>query len=875
MGFFTKSNAQRKVIAQSHGGRTQGGNASDSGSSPGTEQIRANLANLFREDDGDGEATFCASSESHSQHFASHSPASRYSAPLVAENSRHKSPGSHKSPPNIATRSKSSAPKPASKCESPIRPLMSLASSIENMGSPLEGLTPLSAIAPTLFPDAGKSGIRSPASLGGGPSNSSKWPHQSSKGRGASPRQRSFHMTSPSAQSPNGRKSISSRTNSIQRIARRASSLKRKPSMSMKLTSSISADQEVAQTKSPPPSSSQSHSSVFSRSLQVPVAFSESPTTPHGDLVQADPVRKIPSERPVPVYGSLDDFASQSFDTSTTVSGPGKENAQDELATNSARHQEVAPLPVFSEDVPHTDEKRGNRNEIVEDTSEALAREEPALKADEYLQTELSPDNSFPSPSRSSRNWDCIEAADFKDTYGLDVATARDFPASPSEDGNLEDSVSSPSVCDEGFSPHAQSNENDTDLLAPSAPAHGDAEVPIEETPKKTGLSGAKQKSKGKARKRPPPLLAPEPPSGNSTPNSTSSNGVFASNGDFTTGGFRITSEGMVGKPDRVTRRDSDDAPSTAFVPMTTNDLLLVRGLQEFRKGPTLGMGAAGRVYLAIHEPSGKSMAIKHVNVYDEAKRNQLLKELDTLSSHVSRFLVRFYGAFYDGKGAVHIALEFMDGGCLDSTVAKFGAIPEPVTKMIAVDCLRALRFLHRHNVLHRDFKTANILLSKRSLCAKVSDFGLARDMDAGVSRVDTFVGTIAYMSPERLHGGKYTYASDIWALGISIVECILGRYPFDKPQSYFDYLDVQAKDMLKGVRGVSRELKDFVQLCTDADPRRRPTAAQLMQHPWLDGMKRDPEMFRLWMDTLVSPRSDVTSTKSVQSIRSFLGGQQ
>jgi serine/threonine protein kinase len=306
-------------------------------------------------------------------------------------------------------------------------------------------------------------------------------------------------------------------------------------------------------------------------------------------------------------------------------------------------------------------------------------------------------------------------------------------------------------------------------------------------------------------------------------------------------------------------------------------NMLIVRSLAEFRKGPTLGAGAAGRVYLAIHEPSGRSMAIKVVNVYDEAKRNQLLKELDTLVSYASRFLVRFHGAFYDGTGAVHIALEFMDGGCLSSTIQNFGAIPERVTQMIAVDCLRALRFLHRHNVIHRDLKTANILLSRRLLCAKVSDFGLARDLNEGVSKVDTFVGTVAYMSPERLQGGKYTYASDIWALGISVAECLLGRYPFDRPQSYFDYIDASmSKDMLgkRGAAGqaLSAVVVDFVSLCTHSDPQRRPTAAQLLTHPWIKNTKRDASLFMQWMDELAAAKSrSEKNVKSVQSIRSFL----
>lgn len=866
MGFFYKSNAQRKVTGQPNGGRVSGGSPSDLGNVLGTEEIRANLANLFTEDGDADDPTVTAFSDPQRPCQPQRSVEPRSSGPLAREKSRLKSPRSSRALSSFQTCSRSPPPKidTDSAIETSVRPLTSI-STLENVGSPVEEITPLSEMAPNVFPDAGKS--KSPNALSGGPSDSAKWPLQSPcKNRALSPRQRSLMGTSPASQSPSGRKHLISRSNSIQRIARRASSLKRKPSM--KHSSDASPDQEATLLK-PPRTPTQRDSDVFSELQQVPAAYSDSPTTPC-DIVQEDPARQNAAKPLVPIYSLMDDLASQSFDLPVPVAGISKKYSADDRSVCEA----ATTLPLDSESG-----LRRNGDEVPKDpndeSADAAIREAgPTLNAIASSEMQFDGEDTSSSSALNTENWGCIDADDFTETYGFDIATARDFPSIPLSNENGDGGLGQPQACDVDFSPHGGSDGESDNLFAPSKPAYSDAAASAEDESQKTEYICAmpkKQKSKGKARKRPPPLLTPEPASASSTPSSTSSSTVFASNGDFTTGGFRITAEGMVGKPDRVTRRDSDDAPSMACIPATTQDILIARGLQEFRKGPTLGMGAAGRVYLAIHEPSGKSMAIKVVNVYDAAKRNQLLKELDTLSSHVSRFLVRFYGAFYDGKGAVHIALEFMDGGCLDSTVAKFGAIPEPVTKMIAADCLRALRFLHRHNVLHRDFKTANILLSKKSLCAKVSDFGLARDMDAGVSRVDTFVGTIAYMSPERLHGGKYTYASDIWALGISIVECILGRYPFDKPQSYFDYLDVQANDMLKGVRGASRDLKDFVQLCTDADPRRRPTAAQLMQHPWLANMKRDPEMFRLWMDTLVSPKSDTASTKSVQSIRGFL----
>lgn len=338
---------------------------------------------------------------------------------------------------------------------------------------------------------------------------------------------------------------------------------------------------------------------------------------------------------------------------------------------------------------------------------------------------------------------------------------------------------------------------------------------------------------------------------------------VFGADGSFHDGGFIISSDGLLGQPERLMRKTSDGL-AVEGVPPSSNNLIIVRSLDEFRKSftfkakskvgsSTLGRGAQGRVYLANHEPTGRKIAVKEINVYDEEKRNQLKKELQTLFNHQSRFLVRSFGAFYDGEGVVHVTLEYMDRGALADIVRDRGRIPEPVICKIAEHCLRGLGFLHDNHILHRDVKTGNILLSRKLCRAKLSDFGLARDLEEGSSVTDTFVGTLAYMSPERLYGSGYTYASDIWGLGISLLECVLGKYPFEKPQSYFDYLDAAQSNPSSLVENeVSPELLDFIRKCTDVDPKARPRARELLEHPFIVKSRQDgANALRKWLDTI------------------------
>ncbi len=366
---------------------------------------------------------------------------------------------------------------------------------------------------------------------------------------------------------------------------------------------------------------------------------------------------------------------------------------------------------------------------------------------------------------------------------------------------------------------------------------------------KKFGGTPAKRLRKGK---RPPPLMSKL--ALNADLPTMSQDNIFGNDGGFVTGGFKITADGILDEPTADRRRDETRTLRGA----SQFDSIQMRSLSEFKTGPTIGAGAAGRVYFALHQPTALAVAMKTVNVFDKALRAQLLKELQTLSRHISRYLVRFYGAFYDGSGAVHIALEFMDRGCLHSFVKNHGPIPEHVVRVIAADCLRGLRFLHKHHVMHRDFKTANILLSREQACAKISDFGLARDLNPGKSLVNTFVGTIAYMSPERLQCNEYTYASDIWALGVSLAECIMGKYPFAKPQNFFEYIHVTQNCNLfqqgnKELACISENAKSFILLCTNTEPKNRPTAEQLLDHPWLRDFAPNRKAFGEWLDSATS----------------------
>ncbi|KAL4674595.1 hypothetical protein H8959_018529 [Pygathrix nigripes] len=163
------------------------------------------------------------------------------------------------------------------------------------------------------------------------------------------------------------------------------------------------------------------------------------------------------------------------------------------------------------------------------------------------------------------------------------------------------------------------------------------------------------------------------------------------------------------------------------------------------------------------------------------AIRNQIIRELQVLHECNSPYIVGFYGAFYS-DGEISICMEHMDGGSLDQVLKEAKRIPEEILGKVSIAVLRGLAYLReKHQIMHRDVKPSNILVNSRGEI-KLCDFGVSGQLID--SMANSFVGTRSYMAPERLQGTHYSVQSDIWSMGLSLVELAIGRYPIPPPDA-------------------------------------------------------------------------------------------
>lgn len=269
-----------------------------------------------------------------------------------------------------------------------------------------------------------------------------------------------------------------------------------------------------------------------------------------------------------------------------------------------------------------------------------------------------------------------------------------------------------------------------------------------------------------------------------------------------------------------------------------------------------LGSGACGAVLLGVLKSTGQQVAIKTVKVEDKPKREQLLNEIRGLvSAEGCPNLVQWYAGFVHKRtNSVNVILEFMDRGSLADLKKKLAlaagavcGVPEPHLACITRQVMAGLAHLHNLRMLHRDIKPENILHNNAGE-VKLTDFGIAKDLDHTVAMAGTFVGTVTYMSPERCLGEDYDLASDIWSVGMVVFELATGMYPFKEsdrdtfPKLFAKLCEEPEPRLDAGL--YNPQLADFAALCLTRDVAMRPDTFRLCTHPYVtEGVESPAEL--------------------------------
>lgn len=257
----------------------------------------------------------------------------------------------------------------------------------------------------------------------------------------------------------------------------------------------------------------------------------------------------------------------------------------------------------------------------------------------------------------------------------------------------------------------------------------------------------------------------------------------------------------------------------------------------------TLGSGAYGVVEKMRHRPSDTVMAVKRITcTVNSLEQKRLLMDLDvSMRTGSCPYTVRFYGALFR-EGDVWICMEVMDIS-LDKFYKMLYKnqknIPEDILGKITEAVVKALHYLQAElKVIHRDVKPSNILINRNGQ-VKMCDFGISGNLvDSVAKTIDA--GCKPYMAPERINpeasNQGYDIRSDIWSLGISLIELSTGQFPYDSWKNPFEQLKQVVKEAPPKLPAgkFSPEYDDFIVQCLRKDYKQRPNYVQLLEHPFI-----------------------------------------
>jgi eukaryotic-like serine/threonine-protein kinase len=247
-----------------------------------------------------------------------------------------------------------------------------------------------------------------------------------------------------------------------------------------------------------------------------------------------------------------------------------------------------------------------------------------------------------------------------------------------------------------------------------------------------------------------------------------------------------------------------------------------------------IGAGGMANVYLAEDQELGRRVAIKILNER-HANDDQFVERFRREAKNAAALSHPNIVSIYDrgeAEGTYYIAMEYLDGRSLKELIVTRGDAPVPVAVEYARQILSALRFAHRHGIVHRDIKPHNVLVNAEG-AVKVTDFGIARAGASQMTEAGSIVGTAQYLSPEQARGGDVDQRSDLYSLGVVLYELLTGTVPFtgDTPvEIAMKHLSQTPEPPSKLRPDVPRELDMVVMRALAKDPADRYQTAEEME---------------------------------------------
>ena len=277
--------------------------------------------------------------------------------------------------------------------------------------------------------------------------------------------------------------------------------------------------------------------------------------------------------------------------------------------------------------------------------------------------------------------------------------------------------------------------------------------------------------------------------------------------------------------------------------------------------GEKLGRGSFATVWRGTCAKTGVEVAVKEIDCERLSKklRESLKLEVEVMRKMRDDHILRFID-METSKDTVYIVLEYCGGGDLSQFIKRHGRVDESAAKRFMLQLARGLRAMRKAQLVHRDLKPQNLLLTSDDLNAelKIADFGFARYIRESEGMADTVCGSPLYMAPEVLNYQKYDAKADLWSVGAILFEMLVGAVPFtgqNQVQLLRNIQKTEFKIPMHIAQELSPECIALLRGLLHRDAKDRISFEEFFNHPFL---KTD-----VGVGILTTPRGNPNSTKS------------